>query len=63
MSGFAILEILGQGNIVLIGNIIDQSFRNMNYNVGALISVCLLIIILGCIGIVSKVDKEGETLI
>jgi spermidine/putrescine transport system permease protein len=63
MSGFAIPEILGQGNIVLIGNIIDQSFRNMNYNVGALISVCLLIIILGCIGIVSKVDKEGETLI
>lgn len=63
MSGFAIPEILGQGNIVLIGNVIDQLFRNMNYNAGALLSIVILILILGAIAIVNVVDKEGETLI
>ena len=63
MSGFAIPEILGQGNIVLIGNVIDMLFRNMNYNVGALLSVVILALIIGAIAIVNKVDKEGDTLI
>ena len=63
MSGFAIPEILGQGNIVLIGNVIDMLFRNMNYNVGALLSVVILALIIGAIALVNKVDKEGDTLI
>lgn len=63
MSGFAIPEILGQGNIVLIGNVIDQHFRNMNYNIGALLADVILIVILGAILLVNKFDKEGETLI
>jgi len=63
MSGFAIPEILGQGNILLIGNVIDQHFRNMNYNLGSLLAVVILIIILGAIFLVSKFDKEGETLL
>lgn len=63
MSGFAIPEFLGSGNILLIGNIIEASFRNMDYNLGSLLSVILLIIILGALIIVSKVDKEGETLL
>ncbi|MBU1093678.1 MAG: ABC transporter permease [Firmicutes bacterium] len=63
MSGFAIPEILGSGNILLIGNIIEQSFRNMDYNLGSLLSIFILIFILGSLYVVSKVDKEGETLL
>src|SRR5690554_430109 len=63
MSGFAIPEILGNGNILLIGNVIEQSFRYMDYNLGSLLSIMVLAII--CLGIfvVSKVDKEGEMLL
>ncbi len=63
MSGFAIPEILGAGNILLIGNVIEQSFRNMDYNFGALLSIFILLFIMGALYIVSKVDKEGETLL
>ena len=63
MSGFAIPEFLGSGNILLIGNIIESAFRNMDYNLGSLLSVILLFVILGALYIVSKVDKEGETLL
>jgi len=63
MSGFAIPEILGQGNIVLIGNVIDQLFKNMNYNAGSLLAIVILIFILGSILLVFKFDKDGETLI
>lgn len=63
LSGFAIPEILGQGNIVLIGNVIDQLFRNMNYNAGALLAIVILVFILGSIILVNKFDKDGETLI
>lgn len=63
LSGFAIPKILGEGNIILIGNIIEQSFNNMSYNVGSVLAIVLLIIILGSIILVNKVDKEGETLL
>ena len=63
LSGFAIPKVLGAGNILLIGNIIEQSFINMSYNQGAVLAVVLLVIILSSILIVSKVDKEGETLL
>lgn len=63
MSGFAIPEILGDGNILLIGNIIEQSFKNMLYNQGSVLAVVILIIILGSILIINKTDKEGDTLL
>jgi spermidine/putrescine transport system permease protein len=63
MSGFAIPEILGNGNILLIGNIIEQAFRYMDYNLGSLLSIMILLIIFLGIFVVSKVDKEGETLL
>lgn len=63
LSGFAIPKVLGAGNILLIGNIIEQSFINMSYNQGAVLAIILLIIILGSIFIINKVDKEGETLL
>lgn len=63
LSGFAIPKILGSGNYLLIGNIIEQSFINMSYNQGAVLAVLLLVIILSSIILINKVDKEGETLI
>ncbi len=63
LSGFAIPKVLGDGNITLIGNIIEQSFMSMNYNQGSVLAIVILIIILGSILLVSKVDKEGTTLL
>lgn len=63
MSGFAIPEILGKGNIVMIGNIIEQFFKNMNYNIGSLLAVLILILILASIALVNKFDKDGETIL
>ena len=63
LSGFAIPKILGEGNILLIGNIIEQSFINMSYNIGSVVAIVVLIIILGAILLVNKFDKEGETLL
>ena len=63
LSGFAIPKILGDGNILLIGNIIEQSFINMSYNQGSVLAIVILIIIMGSILIINKVDKEGETLL
>lgn len=63
LSGFAIPKILGDGNYMLIGNIIEQDFINMSYNVGSVLAIVILIIILGAILLVNKYDKEGETLL
>ncbi|MDE6660764.1 MAG: ABC transporter permease [Anaeroplasmataceae bacterium] len=63
LSGFAIPKVLGAGNILLIGNIIEQSFVNMSYNQGAVLAIIVLVIILGSILLINKIDKEGETLI
>lgn len=63
LSGFAIPKILGDGNVLLIGNIIEQSFVNMSYNIGSVLAIVILIIILGSILLVNKFDKEGETLL
>lgn len=63
LSGFAIPKILGNGNIVMIGNVIEELFNNMNYNIGSLLAMIILIVILASITIVNKVDKEGEMLL
>lgn len=63
LSGFAIPEILGKGNILLIGNVIESAFKNMSYTTGSLLAVVILIVILLSITIVNKIDKEGETLL
>ena len=63
MSGFAIPQILGNGNVLLIGNIIEQSFKSMSYNRGSVLAIVILIIILGAILIINKTDKEGSTLL
>ena len=63
LSGFAIPEILGQGNVVMIGNVIELLFKNMDYNTGSLLAIIILVFILISLVLVNKFDKEGETLI
>ena len=63
LSGFAIPKIMSDGNIVMIGNIIEESFIQMNYGFGSLLAVLLLIVILGLMYVAMKVDKEGESFI
>lgn len=63
LSGFAIPKIIGQGKVVMIGNVIEQLFINMNYNIGSVLAIIILLVILVSIVIVSKIDKEGETLL
>lgn len=62
-SGFAVPKVLGGGNIILIGNIIEQDFSNMNYNYGSVLAIMILVIILGSILLINKFDKEGEMLL
>ncbi|MFA6755577.1 MAG: ABC transporter permease [Bacilli bacterium] len=63
-TGFAITERLGGGKIIMIGNIIESFFkRAFNYNMGSLLSLVVIMVIMGAIVLLSKFDKEGETLI
>ena len=63
LSGFAIPSVISDGKVMLIGNIIETSFKNMDYNGGSVLAILLLIIILTTIFIINKNDKEGESLI
>jgi len=62
-SGFAIPKILGNGQVVFIGTLIDSSFLNRSYNFGSVLSLVIILIIFGSMFVVQKVDKEGETLL
>jgi len=62
-AGFAIPKMLG-GNIYFIGNMIDLRFTyTRNYAEGSLLSVVVLIVILGSLLLITRFDKEGETLL
>lgn len=63
--GFTIPQIVSNGKIQLIGNIIEQKFKGSTgaYNVGMLASIIIIIIILFAIWLIGKLDPEGETLI
>lgn len=63
LSGFAIPEILGKGNIFMLGNLIQQKFVQMEYFYGSILAIIILVLILGSLMILNKVDKEGETLL
>jgi len=65
-TGFAIPQIIGNGNVELIGNYIERYFVSggaSQYNVGAVISLIIIIAVLGSLAIVMKFDPEGDTLI
>ena len=63
--GFTIPQIVSNGKIMLIGNIIEQKFKGATgqYNIGMLASIIIIVIILFAIWIIGKLDPEGETVI
>jgi len=61
VSTFIISNMLGGGQFILIGNLIEQQFlRASDWNFGSAISAVLIIIILISIGIFSLVDKDSD---
>ena len=65
-TGFAIPQIIGNGDINLIGNYIERYFVSggaLQYNTGALVSVVIIVIVLGSLFLITKIDEEGDTLI
>lgn len=66
-TSFTIPQIVSRGRIKLIGNIIEEKLGLTNaavdYPVGSLISIIILVIVMGALYIISRVDSEGETLL
>ena len=61
LTTFVISSLLGGGQYTLIGNMIEQQFRNVNdWGFGSALSVVLMAIILVSIGIMSKYDSMEQ---
>ena len=63
LTTFVISDLLGGGKLLLIGNVIEQSFKqNSNWNVGSGLSLVLMVFIIASMALVAKYDKgEGGT--
>ncbi len=63
LTTFVISDLLGGGKILLIGNVIEQSFKqNSNWHVGSGLSLVLMVFIIASMALVAKYDKEGRAL-
>lgn len=61
LTTFVISDLLGGGKILLIGNVIEQAFKQgSNWNVGSGLSLVLMIFIIASMALMAKYDKEGE---
>ena len=61
LTTFVISDLLGGGKILLIGNVIEQAFKqSSNWNVGSGLSLVLMVFIIASMAVVAKYDKDGE---
>ena len=61
LTTFVISDLLGGAKIQLIGNVIEQEFTTANdWNMGAGLSLVLMILVVGSMALMSKYDKSGE---
>ncbi len=61
LTTFVISDLLGGAKILLIGNVIEQKFKQgSNWNVGSGLSLVLMIFILISMAIMHKYDRDGE---
>lgn len=61
LTTFVISDLLGGSKILLIGNVIEQEFKQTNnWNAGSALSTVLMIFILISMYFVNKYDKDGE---
>ncbi|MCR5160611.1 MAG: hypothetical protein K6C06_02475 [Lachnospiraceae bacterium] len=61
LTTFVISDLLGGSKILLIGNVIEQKFKQgSNWNVGSGLSLVLMVFILISMAFMQKYDKNGE---
>lgn len=61
VTTFFIPRILGGGNTMMFGDLIENKFLTEgNWNVGSALSLIMMVLILISLGILRKVDPEGE---
>ncbi|MCH5252183.1 MAG: ABC transporter permease [Lachnospiraceae bacterium] len=61
LTTFVLSDLLGGAKIQLIGNVIEQSFTTANdWNLGAGLSLVLMVLVLASMALMSKYDKNGE---
>lgn len=61
LTTFVISDLLGGSKILLIGNVIEQEFKQgSNWNVGSGLSLVLMIFIIASMALIAKYDKDGE---
>lgn len=61
LTTFVISDLLGGSKILLIGNVIEQEFKQgSNWNTGSCLSLVLMIFIIASMAMIAKYDKEGE---
>lgn len=62
VSTFYITQKLGGGQVVLIGDIIETQFQSANnYNLGASLSLVLMVLILICLGVMNYLGADDES--
>ena len=61
LTTFVISDLLGGSKILLIGNVIEQEFKQgSNWNTGSGLSLVLMIFIIASMAMIAKYDKKGE---
>ena len=61
LTTFVISDLLGGSKILLIGNVIEQEFKQgSNWNTGSGLSLVLMIFIIASMAMIAKYDKDGE---
>lgn len=61
LTTFVISDLLGGSKILLIGNVIEQEFKQgSNWHVGSGMSLVLMIFIIISMALIAKYDKDGE---
>ena len=61
LTSFAISELLGGGKVLLIGNVIEESFmKGMQWSVGSGLSFVLMVFVMISMAITNAFDKDGE---
>ncbi|MBQ7718321.1 MAG: ABC transporter permease [Clostridia bacterium] len=61
VTTFVISQFLGSGNVILIGDIIEQQFtRASNWGFGAAISIVVMIVVFICMWIINRFTDEPE---
>ena len=61
LTTFVVSDILGGGKVALIGNLIEQQFTvSYDWNLGAGLSIVLMVFVLASMAVMNAFDKSGE---